>query len=55
MIVLYVTGVINLFWVALLSILVLAEKLLPQGLWLGRAAGLAIAAWGLLLLAGYAL
>jgi predicted metal-binding membrane protein len=55
MIVLYVTGVMNLLWVALLSILVLIEKLLRRGPWLGKGAGLAIAAWGLLLLAGYAL
>lgn len=55
MIVLYVTGVMNLLWVALLSILVLGEKLLQRGPWLGKGAGLAIAAWGLLLLAGYAL
>ena len=55
MILLYVTGVMNLIWVALLSILVLAEKLLAQGLRLGRVAGIAIACWGLLLLSGYGL
>ena len=39
----------NLVWVALLSALVLTEKLLPRGLWLGRIAGLGLFAWGLVL------
>ena len=52
MAVLYVTGVMNLIWVALLSMLVLAEKLLPRGPWLGRIAGLGLAVWGLVLAIG---
>jgi predicted metal-binding membrane protein len=55
MAVLYVTGIMNLVWVALLSILVLAEKVLPRGLLLGRVAGILIAVWGLALLGGYTL
>jgi predicted metal-binding membrane protein len=51
MLVLFVTGAMNLVWVALLSVLVLAEKLLPRGLPLGRIAGLALAAWGVFLIA----
>ena len=52
MVVLYVTGVMNLVWVALLSILVLAERLLPRGLWLDRIAGSGLVAWGLVLALG---
>lgn len=52
MVILYVTGVVNLVWVALLSILVLAEKLLPRGFRLGRIAGLGLMAWGMVLAIG---
>jgi predicted metal-binding membrane protein len=50
MLMLFVTGVMNLLWIAILSALVLAEKLLPQGRLLSRLAGVAILAWGALLL-----
>jgi predicted metal-binding membrane protein len=43
---LFVGGVMNLVWIAALAILVLAEKLLPAGQWVGRAAGSALIAWG---------
>jgi predicted metal-binding membrane protein len=46
MLVLFVVGVMNLLWVALLAALVLLEKTLQQGLWLGRIAGLALIVWG---------
>ena len=52
MAVLFVTGIMNLVWVALLSVLVLAEKLLPGGRRLGQFAGLGLAAWGLVLVIG---
>jgi len=39
MLVLFAVGVMNLVWVALLTALVLAEKLLPGGIHLARAAG----------------
>ncbi len=47
MCVLFVTGVMNLLWVALIAIFVLAEKLapLPAQLWISRAAGLALIGW----------
>jgi predicted metal-binding membrane protein len=51
MLLLFVTGVMNLVWVALLSALVLAEKLAPRGLLLSRLAGAAIIAWGVVLIA----
>lgn len=44
---LFVGGVMNLVWIAALSALVLAEKHLPGGRWLGRAAGVVLVAWGL--------
>ena len=43
---LFVGGVMNLVWIAALAILVLVEKVLPAGQWVGRAAGIALIAWG---------
>jgi predicted metal-binding membrane protein len=37
---LFVFGVMNMTWVAALAVLVLAEKMLPRGEWVGRAVGL---------------
>ena len=48
---LFVGGVMNLVWVAALTLLVAAEKLLPGGQWLARIAGVALVAWGAYLLA----
>jgi predicted metal-binding membrane protein len=36
----------NLAWIALLTLLVAAEKLLPGGRWIARATGVACLAWG---------
>jgi predicted metal-binding membrane protein len=47
---LFVVGVMNLLWVALLAVFVLIEKLAPAGTLFGRAAGVAAAAWGVYLL-----
>ncbi|MFN2431722.1 MAG: DUF2182 domain-containing protein [Gemmatimonadota bacterium] len=47
---LFVGGVMNVLWVAAIAVLVLAEKLAPRGLWLGRVAGGVLAAWGVWLL-----
>jgi predicted metal-binding membrane protein len=47
---LFVAGVMNLAWIAGLSVLVLLEKLLPEGAWIARAAGLALVVWGGLML-----
>lgn len=44
---LFVGGVMNLVWIAALAFLVLIEKLLPPGLWVGRAAGAALILWGI--------
>ncbi|CCV08159.1 conserved membrane hypothetical protein [Mesorhizobium metallidurans STM 2683] len=43
---LFVGGIMNLVWVAALAILVLVEKAFPAGHWVGRAAGIALIAWG---------
>jgi predicted metal-binding membrane protein len=43
---LFVGGVMNLAWIALLALLVAGEKLLPGGRRLGKAAGLAFIGWG---------
>jgi predicted metal-binding membrane protein len=48
---LFVGGVMNLLWVIGLTIVVAIEKLAPGGPLLGRAAGAALIAWGLVRLA----
>jgi predicted metal-binding membrane protein len=47
---LFVVGVMNVLWVALLALLVLLEKVIPFGRWIARAAGLACVAAGAWLL-----
>jgi predicted metal-binding membrane protein len=44
---LFVAGVMNLFWVVAIAGFVLAEKVLPNGRLLGRMAGALLAGWGL--------
>jgi predicted metal-binding membrane protein len=43
---LFVGGVMNLAWIAALTLLVMAEKVLPRGPWIARACGFAMLAWG---------
>jgi predicted metal-binding membrane protein len=43
---LFVAGVMNLAWIAALTLLVLAEKLVPGGRWVAHGAGVAMLAWG---------
>ena len=50
MLLLFVGGVMNLAWVALLTLLVSAEKLLPGGPWVARIAGLGLIGWAAALL-----
>jgi predicted metal-binding membrane protein len=47
MIVLFAVGVMNLAWVAALTVLVLIEKLTPAGLILSRVSGVAMIGFGL--------
>ena len=50
MLLLFVLGVMNLAWIAGLTLLVAAEKLLPRGEAIARAGGAAFALWGAALL-----
>lgn len=43
---LFVGGVMNLAWIAALTLLVMAEKVLPGGPWIARACGVAMLGWG---------
>jgi predicted metal-binding membrane protein len=43
---LFVGGVMNFAWIAALTLIVGIEKLVPRGDWIGRAAGVALIAWG---------
>jgi predicted metal-binding membrane protein len=54
MILLFVGGVMNLVWIAALTLLVAAEKLLPGGRWVARASGVVLLGLGLVTLVGHA-
>lgn len=49
MLLLFVVGVMNLAWVAALTLVVAAEKLLPGGAWIARISGVAMIGWGIAL------
>jgi len=49
---LFVVGVMNLFWVAVISAFILLEKNLSQGLWFSRICGGLLIGWSLWLLLG---
>ena len=42
----FVGGVMNLVWIAMLAVLVLAEKIATPGPWLSRIVGIALVFWG---------
>jgi predicted metal-binding membrane protein len=48
---LFVAGVMNILWIAALSLIVGLEKLLPRGLWLSSATGVILTSWGAWLIA----
>jgi len=50
---LFVGGIMNLLWIAGLTIVVAIEKLAPLGRLIGRAAGVALIAWGTVAIGGY--
>jgi len=52
MILLFVLGVMNLAWVAVLAIFVLAEKVAPRGVMVSRVGGVVLALWGVVVLGG---
>jgi predicted metal-binding membrane protein len=47
MVLLFVGGIMNLYWIVALAALVALEKLTPWGAALGRAAGAGLALWGI--------
>jgi len=51
MLLLFVAGVMNLFWIAAIAIFVLAEKITPKSFRLGKIAGALLIAWGAWMLA----
>ena len=46
MLLLFVAGVMNIWWIALITMLVLIEKVVPRGLLLGKIAGVLFVLWG---------
>lgn len=42
---LFVGGVMNVLWIVALTVLVLCEKLLPRGIWVGRVTGALLIIW----------
>lgn len=46
MLLLFVLGVMNLVWIAALTVFVLAEKVIPRGVLLSRIAGVFMITWG---------
>jgi predicted metal-binding membrane protein len=46
---LFFGGVMNLYWIAGLTVFVLLEKTIPLGHWLSRVAGVALVSWGVVL------
>jgi predicted metal-binding membrane protein len=48
---LFVGGIMNLLWIAAVALLVLIEKTLPRGAWMGRAIGGLLVIWGAVTLA----
>jgi len=43
---LFVAGVMNIWWIAIIAVFVLAEKVAPRGLLVGKIAGALLVAWG---------
>ncbi len=42
---LFVGGIMNVLWIAILAILVLLEKVVPHGPWFARVTGVVLLAW----------
>jgi predicted metal-binding membrane protein len=52
MMLLFVLGVMNLWWIAIISIFVLLEKIMPRAVRLSLISGALLMGWGIMLLAG---
>lgn len=50
MLLLFVMGVMNVWWIAAITVLVLIEKVVPRGLLFGKIAGVLFAVWGIWLM-----
>jgi len=50
---LFVAGVMNLLWVAVIAGFVLIEKIAPAGGWVSRVAGLLLVGWGAWMIVGF--
>jgi predicted metal-binding membrane protein len=48
----FVAGVMNLLWMAIITVFVLLEKIVPGGFWISRIAGLVFIVWGALMVLG---
>jgi predicted metal-binding membrane protein len=53
MVLLFVAGVMNLWWIGLLTLFVLAEKVAPPAWRLGQVAGAILIGWGVLMLTSH--
>lgn len=53
MLLLFVAGVMNMLWVAAITLLVLLERILPRGLRLNSVTGIILVAWGMWMMAAY--
>ena len=49
---LFILGVMNLVWIAVLAGFVLLEKIVPQGPWVIRLSGTGMVVWGVLMIVG---
>lgn len=47
MLLLFVAGVMNIWWIAILTLLVLIEKAMPRGLLVGKISGVVFVGWGI--------
>jgi predicted metal-binding membrane protein len=52
MLLLFVAGVMNIWWIAIITVLVLIEKIAPRRLMLGKIAGVLFVGWGVWMIAG---
>ena len=50
MVLLFVTGIMNLLWVAIIALFVLVDKILSQIKWIPYLAGIALIFYGIVLL-----
>lgn len=49
---LFVLGVMNILWIAALTVVVALEKMLPRARWFSAGSGMALVVWGVWVLAG---